>query len=104
MEQPRTRAMGGAAESASPPAVGKVHAPDKYELSCCLGRGGTSVVYLARDRQCGRPVALKFLGEAGPADAERFRREAVLTARLNNPSIVKVYEMDEFEDRYYIAM
>jgi serine/threonine protein kinase len=79
-------------------------APTGYELVRCLGQGGGGTVYLARHVELGRDVAVKFLHHAGPADLERFRREARITARLNNPAIVQVYELGEAEGQPYIAM
>ncbi|MCH6550561.1 MAG: protein kinase [Planctomycetes bacterium] len=78
--------------------------PPGYELLERIGRGGCGDVYLARDTTLDRPVAIKFLTDAGPADVARFRREARFTARLNNPSIVSVYGVGEVDDRPYIAM
>ena len=83
---------------------GEPLAPDGYELERFLGRGGCGVVYLARDTRLDRPVAIKFLTDARAADLERFCREARFTARLNNPSIVQVYELGETEESPYIAM
>ena len=82
----------------------EIRAPDKYVLEREIGRGGVGVVWLARDRVLDRPVALKFLGDGHASTFERFRREARFTARLRSPSVVKVFEMDEFEGRPYIAM
>ncbi len=79
-------------------------APSGYDLVRCLGRGGCGVVYLARDSRLNRPVAIKFLSDARAADLERFRREARFTARLNNPSIVQIYELGETEESPYITM
>src|SRR5262249_40688065 len=79
-------------------------APPKYELVRRLGRGGAGVVWLARDRDLGRPVALKFLLHARLADVERFRREARYTARLDDGAIVKIYETGESGGRPFIAM
>jgi tetratricopeptide (TPR) repeat protein len=78
--------------------------PPGYELVRCLGRGGCGAVWLARDARLDRPVAIKFLNDARAADVERFRREARFTARLNNPSIVQVYEMGEARGQPYIVM
>ncbi len=83
---------------------GPPQAPDGYELERLLGRGGCGVVYLARDTRLDRPVAIKFLSDARAADLERFRREARFTARLNNPSIVQIYELGETDESPYIAM
>jgi tetratricopeptide (TPR) repeat protein len=79
-------------------------APDKYEIVRLLGRGGSGAVYLARDSHLGRLVALKYLSQSRPAEVERFFREARFAARLNNPSIVQVYEAGEVVGVPYIAM
>ena len=79
-------------------------APEKYQLMQRLGRGGFGAVYLARDLSLGRLVALKYLNQTRPAELERFCREARFAARLNNPSIVQVYEAGEVEGIPFIAM
>lgn len=78
--------------------------PSRYDIVRELGRGGAGAVYLATDRQLGRPVALKFLQHARPADMERFVREARFTARLNNPAVVQVYEAGDAQGVPFIAM
>ncbi len=55
-------------------------------------RGGIGRILWAEDLRLGRPVALKELISESPAAARRFAREATLTARLQHPSIVPVYE------------
>src|SRR5688500_842193 len=77
---------------------------DKYELLNVLGRGGGGSVYLARDTQLGRQVALKFLDHSRPAEVERFFREARFAARLKNPNIVQVYEAGDIAGVPFIAM
>ncbi len=79
-------------------------APAGYELIRFIGRGGGGSVHLARDTRLDRPVAIKFLADAGPADVERFRREARFAARLECPSIVQIYELGETDGEPYIAM
>ena len=79
-------------------------APVRYELDRCLGRGGGGAVWLARDRDLGRRVALKFLGGFRPLEAERFFREARFAARLNAPGIVQVYDACESGGVPFIAM
>ncbi|MEE8105182.1 MAG: protein kinase [Planctomycetota bacterium] len=78
--------------------------PDKYELKRRLGSGGAGVVYLAEDKSLGRPVAIKFLHDASGSVVERFRREARFTARLNDPSIVQIYETGEHHGSPFIVM
>jgi hypothetical protein len=61
-----------------------------------LGRGGMSVVYLARETELNRLVAVKVLPIrlAMVADAaERFKREAKIGAALDHPHIVPVHRV-----------
>ncbi|MBI2931494.1 MAG: protein kinase [Planctomycetes bacterium] len=73
-------------------------APERYELLDELGRGGTAVVYRARDRMLGREVAIKFLRhEEGvrPEVMARLKREAQAIAALEHPHLVRVYDVLE---------
>jgi Protein kinase domain len=66
---------------------------DRYRLGAELGRGGMGRVVEAFDLQLGRTVALKeVLPRAGASIAKRFAREVQLTARLEHPSIVPLYD------------
>ena len=79
----------------------------KYELLEELGRGGFGTVYRALDLALGREVALKILHPAFMADPnfiEGFRQEARRVAVLENANIVTVYDLDEAEGRFFIAM
>ncbi len=70
-----------------------VVSPEHYRIEGEFARGGMGRVLLARDRRLDRTVALKELHEgAGPGAAGRFVREALVTARLQHPAIVPVYE------------
>jgi serine/threonine-protein kinase len=84
--------------------VASSSAPPGYELLRPLGRGGCGEVHLARDTRLDRLVAIKFLLDATRADLERFRREARVTARLDNPSIVRIHELGDVDGRPFIAM
>ncbi|MEM8962314.1 MAG: protein kinase [Acidobacteriota bacterium] len=67
-----------------------------YEILGRLGEGGMGKVYRAHDTRLNRSVAAKRLHvdhPASQAQAARFRREARLTAQLNHPSIVQVYDV-----------
>jgi tetratricopeptide (TPR) repeat protein len=63
-----------------------------YELREQLGAGGMGKVVVARDRRLGRLLAIKVAQTADPSLRTRFTREAVLTARLQHPSIIPVHE------------
>lgn len=78
-----------------------------FELVRELGRGGMALVWLARDLELERPVALKILrpGLALEArHAERFRREALAIARLDHPGVVEVHRVGEDRGLYFLAM
>ncbi len=85
----------------------RVAVADRYDGLREIGRGGMAVVYAARDRRLNRDIALKVL----PPDLgfrrdvrERFVREAQTAARLNHPSIVPIYAVDEVDGLVYFAM
>jgi serine/threonine-protein kinase len=70
----------------------------EYSLERELGRGGMGVVYLARDVQLDRDVAIKVLPThlaRSPAARERFVREARTAAGLSHPHIVPIHRVGE---------
>ena len=70
----------------------------RYELVRKLGQGGLGRVWLARDVNLNRHVALKEISHvAGNTQAivERFKHEAEITGRLDHPSIVPIYQLGE---------
>jgi tetratricopeptide (TPR) repeat protein len=63
-----------------------------YAERTTLAMGGMGRILTARDRRLRRKVAIKELRAHGPELIARFRREALITARLAHPSIVTVHE------------
>lgn len=79
----------------------------RYELLEVIGRGGAAVVYLARQPDLDRYVALKELSphHAGdPSFAQRFVEESRVAGAMSHPSIVTVHEFFEHDGLPYIAM
>ena len=80
---------------------------ERYFIDREIGRGGMGVVYLAREVQLDRMVAIKLLRPALAARAEwraRFVGEARLAARLSHPNIVPLHAVDESGDFVYFVM
>jgi tetratricopeptide (TPR) repeat protein len=73
------------------PALPEV-AADHYGRDKELARGGMGRIVAAEDRRLGRKVALKELIDPSSDQLGRFQREALITARLQHPGIVPVYE------------
>ncbi len=61
---------------------------DRFELGALAGAGSMGAVFRARDRLTGATVALKTLRASGKDFAERFVREARITAALTHPAVV----------------
>lgn len=79
----------------------------RYRLEKELGRGGMGVVYMGRDEQLDRPVALKFLGslvDGNPEYKERFLREAKTAAKISHPNVIAIYDVSMAEGNTFIAM
>lgn len=83
--------------------------PGRYVIKRQLARGGQSRVFLAIDTHLGRKIAFKQpIARGQSADSQaalgRFFREARITAQLEHPNIVPVYEIGKRGDgSYYCA-
>ena len=97
------------------PVCGRLPADDRlgqvvagrYELESLLGAGGMGRVYRARHLELGEAVAVKFLLEewtARPEMRARFRREAVVLARLRHPNIVSIIDYGEHQGELFLVM
>jgi serine/threonine protein kinase len=82
-------------------------AEGRYRVEDVLGRGGMASVYLARDAELERPVAVKVLAEHladQPDFHDRFLREARLAAQLSHPNVVQVFDVGEEDGKPFIVM
>ncbi len=109
--------LGGSAAAATAASTmlldGSISKPmlGRYEVDKELGKGAMGVVYLGKDPKINRVVAIKTMAlsqEFDPAELnevkERFFREAETAGRLDQPNIVRIYDVGEEHDLAYIAM
>lgn len=77
----------------------------RFRVDAEIARGGLGRVHHGFDRSLDREVAIKALLKASPAARARFQRETLLTARLQHPNIVPVYDggLDD-EGEPFLAM
>jgi predicted Ser/Thr protein kinase len=78
----------------------------RYRILNRLGQGGMGTVYLARDEQLEREVALKVprFADDDPAVLDRFYQEVKAAARLDHPNICPVYEAGCADGAHYMTM
>lgn len=78
-----------------------------YRIERVLGQGGQAIVYLARQLDPPRPIALKILLDSrawSAAARARFEREVELTARLQHPGICPVFDRGDENGMPWLAM
>ena len=79
-----------------------------YQVIMPIGRGGMGTVYLARDTQTPRLLALKILPPKKARQSERliarFRREMELSQRAKHANLTETYDVGQSLGVYYIAM
>ena len=78
----------------------------RYRIEAPLGQGGMATVYRAVDLRHDRPVALKVLRPelAGVLGPDRFLREIRITARLDHPGILPIFDSGETDGLLWYAM
>lgn len=74
---------------------------DRYEIQRYLGEGGMQFVYVAHDQLTSRSVALKT--PKNKSAQKRFRRSAIVAAKVNHPNVAKTLDYVRVgDDRYLI--
>jgi tetratricopeptide (TPR) repeat protein len=79
----------------------------RFEVLRSIARWATGEIYLARDPDLGREVAIKVARGHARDDAAaqaRLRQEALALARLAHPHVVTVHEVGEHAGTTYLAM
>jgi serine/threonine protein kinase len=79
----------------------------KYRIEALVGDGGMGTVYRAYDTDLERPIAIKLMHAhyaRQPEFRARLRQEALTAAKLDHPSIVKIYDFADTPGGAYIAM
>ncbi len=88
-------------------AVGGQMVFGRYKLVKVLGRGGMGIVWLARDEELERDVALKFLPDLMIQDRtllDQLKRETKRCLELTHPHIVRIYDFIHDERSGCISM
>src|ERR1051325_3169254 len=86
------------ASSGPPGKAPQLRDPTRYRVLAEHGRGGLGRVSRAHDLELGRDIAIKELLSHSHVSEVRFLREALITARLEHPSIVPIYEAGRWPD------
>ena len=79
---------------------------DRYRIERKLGRGGMAIVYLAHDLKHDRQVAVKVVQPdlAAVIGAERLLNEIKVTANLQHPHILPLFDSGEAHGFLYYVM
>lgn len=77
-----------------------------FQIKGELGKGGMGVVYLARQLNLDRDVALKVIRGTNfqPEDLARFQKEAHACADLKHPNIVQIHDMGDSAGLPYVVL
>ena len=80
---------------------------NQYKIQEKIGSGGQGTVYKALDTKLNRTVVIKILPPEltqKTANFKRFEREAQLCSQLDHPNICTIYDFNEANGVFYIAM
>ena len=86
--------------------VGSLFA-DRYEILSEGRKGGMGTVYKCKDTKLEEIVALKVIHPkllSSTQAVSRFRQEVALSRKLQHPNIVRVYNLEEWQDKEYFTM
>jgi len=78
----------------------------RYEIRSKIGEGGMGEVYLARDTEISRDVAVKVLPSTFSTEQDRlkrFQQEACAAGALNHPNILSIYDVGNHDGSPYVV-
>jgi serine/threonine-protein kinase len=87
--------------------VGKLIAGGKYQIVRVLGEGGMGTVYQALQPAMNRMVAIKWIRPqmvTKPDAVPRFHKEMRITAQIEHPNTIRVYDFGDDHGQLYLAM
>ncbi|MEL6187444.1 MAG: serine/threonine-protein kinase, partial [Myxococcota bacterium] len=105
-EAPPAEAAGLLAPAAAPEEKSQAVRVGNYRVVAAIGKGGMGEIYLARDLESDRLVALKVLAAVDEGDDEALSMlmdEAAIMAQIEHPHVLKVVDFGRSEDRYFLA-
>lgn len=73
---------------------------ERYQIKSYIDKGGMQFVYKANDLILNRPVALKT--PQNPSAEKRFKRSAIVAAKVNHPNVAKTLDYFEIGNRQYL--
>lgn len=79
----------------------------RYVILNRLGQGGMGIVYLARDTQLQRDVAIKLMTSmtrSGDGFRERFLREARALAAVRSDHVVQIHSIEQHDNTPFLVM
>jgi tetratricopeptide (TPR) repeat protein/predicted Ser/Thr protein kinase len=79
----------------------------RYKIIRLLGQGGMGAVYLARDRELDREVALKVIRPdmaANPEILKRFKQELILARQITHRNVIRIFDLAQAENIKFISM
>ncbi|MFC1820475.1 serine/threonine protein kinase [Thermodesulfobacteriota bacterium] len=80
---------------------------EDYIIERKLGKGGMAELFLATDLILKRKVVIKFIGshlENREVYKKQFLREAIIQAKLDNPHIVSIYRIFNYQNNLWLVM
>ena len=77
---------------------------ENYDVIKQLGKGGYAKVYRVKNKKTGELRACKQLSKLNIENLEKFQREIEILKNTDHPNIIKLYEIYESSNNFYLVM